>query len=246
MDNKQLTKLISYFVMGDGGLYRNKNSGGYLLNAQFIMNMKEENKDYIDWVVQTLEHVTSVKTYARKDYNTDGYSRKPQLRIESKRLPLFTTIHDRIYTEDGHKGLDMHTLKLLDWEAMAILYMSDGCGHKYLRSEIGMKNSSVNVTLNMKRLSEAEQVVLKKAIKDKLGVEFNVARQNYNGRCYYYLRLRQKDVNTFMDGVLPYMTPSFMYKVVRTESPLKGDDIVCSLQQCEEAGRNDQPSLCGD
>ena len=41
MDKKQLTKLISFFSMGDGGLYVNKQ------NAQFIMNMKEENKDYI-------------------------------------------------------------------------------------------------------------------------------------------------------------------------------------------------------
>ena len=41
MDKKQLVKLISYFVMGDGGLY--VQDGG---NAKFIMNMKAEHEDY--------------------------------------------------------------------------------------------------------------------------------------------------------------------------------------------------------
>ena len=44
MDKKELTKLVSYFIMGDGGAYIIKK------NAKFIMNMRAENKDYIDWV----------------------------------------------------------------------------------------------------------------------------------------------------------------------------------------------------
>ena len=41
MDNKQLTKLLSYFIMGDGGVYISNNTN----NAKFVMNMKKENKD---------------------------------------------------------------------------------------------------------------------------------------------------------------------------------------------------------
>lgn len=238
MDNKQLTKLISYFAMGDGGLYRVKNSGGYLLNAKFIMNMKEENSDYIYWVRDTLENITSVKVYNRKDYNTDGCNRKPQLRIESRCHPFFTAIHNRIYTPDGHRGLDMHTLKLLDWEAISILFMSDGSTYRDFRQENGMKKPSFNVSLNLVRLSEAEQFVLKKAIKEKLDVEFNVTRKGTQG---FYLRLRTKDVDKFMEGIEPYMKSSFLYKVVRTTDPKEalGGDIVCSTQECVEVGRND-------
>ena len=50
MDNKQLTKLLSYFIMGDGGVYIPNNT----TNAKFVMNMKKENKDYIDWVDSVL------------------------------------------------------------------------------------------------------------------------------------------------------------------------------------------------
>lgn len=211
MDNKELTKLVSYMAMGDGGIYLPSRGG----NCQFIMNMKEENSDYIYWVKETLENFVGVRVIKRKDYNTDGCTRQPQLRLESNRHPFLTTLRDRIYTCDGHKGLDMHTLKLLDWEAMAILYMSDGSGQEYLRPDIGMKSHSCRVTLNMKRLSEAEQVILKKTIRDNLGVEFNVNRQNK----YFYLNLRTKDVNKFMDGVMPFMQDSFKYKIVRMKSP---------------------------
>lgn len=205
MDKKQLTKLISYFAMGDGGLYVK----GENCNAQFIMNMKKENMDYIDWVYSTLSEVTGVRVYDRPDYNADGHDRKEQVRLESRRHPFLTTVRDRIYTVDGHKGLDLHTLKLLDWEALSILYMSDGNLYKYLRPEIGMVNSSYSLTLNMKRLSEVEQLVLKQAIRDRLEVEFNINRQDK----YFFLRLRSKDLNKFIDGVSPYITESFKYKI---------------------------------
>jgi hypothetical protein len=233
MDKKELVKLISFMVMGDGGLY----FGAKSKNARFVMNMKEENKDYIDFVSEVLSNITSTTVKTRTLDNSDGVNRKPQLRVETAAHPFFTILHDRIYTADGHKGIDMHTLKLLDWQAMAILYMCDGSLHTYLRPEIGMKNPSHTLTLNLKRLSEAEQLVLKQAIRDLLGVEFNVQRQGK----YHYLRLRSRDVPKFMEGVSPYMCDSFKYKTIRTKAPETGEDIVCSVGQLTEAGRNDQP-----
>lgn len=216
MDKKQFTKLVSYFVMGDGGVYATK------LNAKFIMNMKEDNKDYIDWVDETLSTIVGTKQYRRKDYNTDGCNRKPQIRLESNTHPVLTTIMERIYI-DGYKGVDPHTLKLLDWEAMAILFMCDGCLHEDKPNPVrGLKNSSWNLTLNMKRLSYGDQLLLKTTIRDVLGVEFNVNRQKQ----YYYLRLRTKDVEKFCKGVEPYMKDSFKYKIRMISPSSEGGEIV--------------------
>ena len=208
-DKKELVKLISFMVMGDGGLYITKTNK----NAKFIMNMLEENEDYIDFCKSVLENVTSCYKYARKDYNTDGCNRKPQIRLESKSVPFLNAIRDRIYTEK-YKGVDPHALKLLDWEALAILYMCDGSmvidspdspnGRKK-----GLKNPSYNVTLNLKRLSYGDLFILKKALKEKLDLEWNINRQNK----YYYLRLRSKDVDKFMEGVCKYVTQSFQRKI---------------------------------
>lgn len=224
-DKKQLVKLISYIVMGDGGLYVT----GKCTNARFIMNMKEDNKDYIYFCKEVFENITSVRVYNRKDYSTDGCVRQPQLRIETPVHPLLTEIKDRIYT-DKYKGIDPHALKMLDWEALAILYMCDGSMYTELPNpKKGLINKSYSVTLNMKRLSYGDQLLLKKAFKDTLDLEWNVLR---HGK-YYYMRLRNKDLNKFMTSIAPHMQPSFQYKLVesfRTINPsAEGGDIVRAI-----------------
>ena len=216
MNKKELTKLLSYFIMGDGGVYVTKQ------NAKFVMNMKAENKDYIDWVDNVLSEITGTKQYERKDYNADGCTRQPQIRLESNCHPMLTTLRDRIYT-DGYKGIDPHALKLLDWEAMAILYMCDGCLHEDKPNpKKGLVNSSWNLTLNMKRLSYGDQLLLKEAIRDTLGMEFNI---NRHGK-YYYMRLRSKDVEQFCVNVLPYIKDSFSYKIRMLDPAIAGGEIV--------------------
>jgi hypothetical protein len=52
--------------------------------------------------------------------------------------------------------------------------------------------------------------LLKKALKDKLDLEWNI---NRNGK-YYYLRLRSKDNGKFINNIRPFITESFKYKVL--------------------------------
>jgi|GEM_PF-2552409 len=222
-DKKQLVKLISYIVMGDGGLYITPSCK----NAKFIMNMKKENEDYVFFCKNILENLTGTNLYERKDYNSDGYNRKPQWRLESHSHPELTKIRDRIYTEK-YKGIDPHALKMLDSEALAILYMCDGSLYVDMpeKSNKGLVNPSYNVHLNMKRLSYGDQFILKKALKERLDLEWNI---NRHGK-YWHLRLRTKDVDKFMSLVAPYILPSFQYKLkenFRVINPSKeGGDIV--------------------
>lgn len=201
-DKKQLVKLISYIVMGDGGLYITKGTK----NAYFAMNMKTDNQDYIDFCQNVLENLTSCKQYQQKLDDSDGCVRQPQIRLQSKTHPELTKIRDRIYT-DKYKGIDPHALKMLDEQALAILYMCDGSFVSYMGR--GCVNPSHHVTLNLKRLSYGDLFILKKALKEKLDLEWNINRQN----SYYYLRLRSKDIEKFMGLVKPYILPSFHYKL---------------------------------
>lgn len=203
-DKKELMKLCSFITMGDGGMYKNKNCKNY----KFIMNMKKENKDYIEFCKEILENTTSCKIYDRLDYNTDGYNRQPQLRLESKTHPFFTTIHDRIYC-NNYKGLDPHAFKLFDWECLAILFMCDGCSC--------CKKGYIDVSLNLKRLSYGDQLFLKQQIKDKLNIEFNINKNNK----YYYLRLRNKDIKIFYTNISKYIFPSFQYKILNVRPSKK-------------------------
>lgn len=202
LNKKDLVKLVSYMVMGDGGVYI---SGG-CKNAFFAMNMKSEHKDYINFCKGVLENITSC-TITERVLSEDGYERKPQLRLQSKTHPFFTKIRDRVYT-GKYKGIDPHALKLLDAESLAILYMCDGSLVQYTKDG----GTYFNVTLNMKRLSYGDLFILKKSLKEKLDLEWNINRQN----SYYYLRLRSKDLVKFMDMIDPYIFPSFRYKMINS------------------------------
>jgi hypothetical protein len=201
LNKKELVKLISYITMGDGGLY----IIGGCTNASFAMNMKTENMDYILFCKEVLEQVTSCSITNRV---VEG-NRKPQVRLQSKTHPLLTSIRERIYT-DTYKGIDPHALKMLDAQALAILYMCDGSLVVTPPNEKrGSISNEYSVTLNMKRLSYGDQFILKKALKEMLDLEWNINRQNQ----YYYLRLRAKDVDKFMGMVTPFVFPSFQYKI---------------------------------
>ncbi len=200
--SKELSKRLYYFSTFDGGLYIT----GKCSNAKFIMNMRGENKDYVEKVKQALEEADiGCRLYDRKDYNNDGFERKPQIRLESKTHPKLTTICERIYI-DGKKVIDPHMLTLMDAEALAIIFMADG--GRYVDKRC---NATPSYKLHTKGFSYGDNWLLKKAIKEKLDLEFNI---NRHGK-YWFLSLRSKDSAKFEEIVSPYVLPSFSYKLGR-------------------------------
>jgi len=223
MDKKQLNKLISAFSMADGGLYKRTETG----QAYFAMNMLSCHKDYIDWV----ESVFSQFVHCNKN-PVKNPCKRPQTNINTRTHPVLTEIHKRIYRDCGYKGLDEHWINNIDFEILAIFYMADGGLHvEQPNPKKGLINPSPNVSLFMKRLSYGDTWFLKKKIKDNLDLEFNIRQHNYKGKVYYFLRLRNKDIDKFMQGVTPYVKDSFAYKLYDSarKAPVglpPGDDIV--------------------
>lgn len=201
-------------------------------NASFIMNMREENRDYLEWVQETLLNVTGCTIKQRPDYNNDGYNRQPQLRLESGSHPLLTRLHNRIYI-DRRKVIDPHMLKLLDAEALAIIFMADGGS----QLETRFKNPHAYISLHTKGFSYNDNLALGRAIYENCGVFTNVRRHNK----YYFLALPKKTHNHFIHTILPFMKKSFLYKLEKL-TPAMGEDIVCSLRERREALGNSKPS----
>ena len=200
MDKKELHKLISYFVMGDGGVYYSGQE------CRFVMNMLEKNEDYVLWAKTVLDNVTGTAIRKVKD-ERDG--RHSILSLSTKTHPVFTKMREQIYT-DNYKGLSPHYLKMLDWESLAILYMSDG--GLYIdkpNPKRGLVNPSYSISLYMKRLSYGDQLLLKNSLK-RLGTEWNINRAGK----YFCLRLRSKDNRVFSENTAPYMLSSFSYKII--------------------------------
>lgn len=210
IDPKRLSKLVGYMTTFDGGVYYSSKTAG---NCKFIMNMRKENEDYILWVKQTLENITSVSIREPADYNTDGCTRKPLLRLESRAHPYFTKIRERVYI-DNHKVIDPHLLKQMDAEALAIIFMCDGGTHLDLR----FKNPHASISLHTKGYSYADNMALSKSIYKNLGIVTNVNRHNK----YWFLRVSTKSHKKFYDEVNPYVCPSFAYKFERIAPVISG------------------------
>lgn len=231
--DKETSKLLAYMTTFDGGVYMpsRKDRSGLKANAQFIMNMRKENLDYVQWVQGVIQRVTGAVIKDRPDYNDDGCVRQPQVRLESKRHPFLTKLRHRIYTDTGHKVIDLHMLTQMDAEALAIIFMADGgtqMGHgKY-----------PEIHLHTKGFSEADNMALSKAIYEKLGIRTTVNRHHN----YFLLRVKTADVQKFADTVYPHVLPSFRYKLERLAPVIKpGGVIVCSPAESGEAHGNDVP-----
>lgn len=217
INEKQLSKLLYYFSGFDGGVYPSGKE------CRYVMNMREENRDYVEWVKKTIETFTSAKIHPVLQRG----NRKPLICLTSKTHPIFSKIRERLYFPDGKKVLDPHQLELLDAEALAIIFMADGganLGHgKY-----------PEIRLYTKGYSYFDNLALSKAIYEKLNIKTTVNRHNQ----YYFLRIKTTDIDLFINTVSPYILPSFSYKLERL-APIMGDDIVCSTQQCVDVNRND-------
>jgi hypothetical protein len=199
-------KILYYAATFDGGVYY---SGS---NARFVMNMREENRDYIEFIQGVLPTESKIHSVIQRG------NREPLLCLTSKTHPVLTKIRERIYI-GNHKVLDPMMLKAMDAEALAIIFMADGGSSLDTR----FKKPHSEIALHTKGFSYAENMALSKVIYEKLGIETRVCR---HGK-YWFLRVRTKCHIKFCAAVAPFMKPSFFYKLERVAPAfISGDDIV--------------------
>lgn len=204
ISEKQLSKLLYYFSGFDGGVYY---SGK---DCRFVMNMRAENADYIQWVVSTLNKFVEVSTH---DVIQRG-NRSPLVCVTSKTHPKLTAIRERLYTPDSKKVLDPHQLTLMDAEALAIVFMADG-------GTSLDKGKYPEIKLHTKGYSYFDNLALSKTIYEATGIRTTVQKHNQ----YFFLRVKTADLQLFINTVKPYILPSFSYKLERL-APVMGGDIV--------------------
>ena len=204
INEKQLSKLLYYFSGFDGGVYP---SGK---DCRFVMNMREDNMDYISWVEHTIAQITEVNIHKVIQRG----NRSPLMCLTSHTHPRFTAIRERLYTPEGKKILDPHQLSLMDEEALAIIFMADG-------GTSLDKGKYPEIKLHTKGYSYFDNLALSKAIYEHTGIRTTVNRHNQ----YYFLRVKTADLELFIKTVKPYVLPSFSYKFVRL-APAMGGDIV--------------------
>lgn len=205
-DKKILTKYVSAFVLGDGGLFKNGTPNS---NARYMLCQTATHRDYVEWQQRVLNNLTSSVIYEKEAYtDKNGWNHNNQLKLQTKSLPFFTTIRNRWYIENK-KVISPHDLLLLDAEFLAILYMDDGS----LTTASGRDRKFCRVDISTQAFSWADNMLLRDTIASKLGIHFDVGKSSYPSGIKYKLTLKHKYVPEFIEIVKPYILPSFQYKI---------------------------------
>ena len=240
-NKKYITKLIAASLLGDGHVGKPESK-----HCRFSLSQRHDHKDYLEWFANRIDCVTSLSidypSAAHKETRTvPFYDRsitiQPQLRLRTKTHPFFDKFRERMYGT-GRKSVDLHYLTLLDAEFLAIWYQEDGSFSVDYRGKIPLPR----IYIASESFSEAENVLLRKALKEKLDLDWNVHTSvNKLGNRTYKLYLSVKSANTFFELVTPYVVPSFYYKVnvERLTPGIRDDDIVQPVLKDTELDRND-------
>ena len=198
---KDLIKRLYSYSMFDGHLAFFGNS----VNAALVVNMLEENQDYIEQVIKSVEEIPlSYQLTEPKIYTKDGFNRKQQLRLQTKNHPVFTKIRERIYI-NTHKTFDPHMAAMFDEEMLAIAFMADGSCYLDKRWE----NAKPSFRLHLNNWTYGDLMLFKKCCKDSFELEINTRKKGNR----YDLAVPTNYSKLFVEIVEPYILPSFQYKL---------------------------------
>lgn len=204
MSNVYIEKIVAASLLGDGSVHIPKDGSK---NAVYSQNKTQPHEDYVFWLKERLETVT--KTYLTY-YQPKLLNAKPAIAIRTRTHPMYTQFRNRMYGT-GVKCVDKHYLTLLDWEFLAVWFQEDGT--MSCRKRETDKRSDIQVSIATHCFSYGDHMLLKLALKEKLGLDWNI-RQQYNkfGLIQYTLHLYRKHAEYFCDNIRPFVVPSFQYK----------------------------------
>jgi len=232
LNREELRSVIIAMVMGDGCLSCRKGRS----EAFFQMSHCEAQYEYMLWKKKFLDKITSSSIHkTKRELNGKifyGYH------LGTRQHPMLTKLRKRMYY-NGRKVLDEYIVKKLNPLSLAILFMDNGT-HGF-----NPNGKDVTFYLSTEAYDYANQLLLKKSLKLKFDLDWNInkAGKTKLGNYKYRLRLRNKHNDRFVEIIKPYIVPCMRYKLGPYANLLddkSSSDIVRPTQQCVETGRNDQ------
>lgn len=204
VSNVYLEKIIAASLLGDGCVSI-PNDGS--INAKYTQSKTVNHMDYAEWFIERLETLTRVKRY---EFQPTMPNAKRAIVFSSGVHPFYTRFRSRMYGT-GVKCVDRHYLTLLDWEFLSVWYQEDGTMN--VRQRPRDKRPDIQISLATNCFSYGDQMLLKLALKEKLGLDWNIRQYTAkNGTIRYTLHLYRKQAEYFCDNISGFIKPSFQYK----------------------------------
>lgn len=235
-DKVQILKVISASLLGDAWI----EYGKYNKEARFRLKLIEKHKDHLEYIGNYLENITSVHYGLHILEGKSVIKNKPvmlnnAITLSTKSHPIYTNFRNRMYGT-GKKSVDPHALTLIDSEFLAIWYQQDG----FLHHANDSKNPTPDVQFCTDCFSYADCHLLRTSVIEKTGFILNLQRRKRDSGLFSYrLVLSRKQTASFIDSVLPFIQPSFMYKTNLERQTAYAEEIVRTDGKPSEENRND-------
>uniref|UniRef100_A0A6H1ZMC1 Putative homing endonuclease n=1 Tax=viral metagenome TaxID=1070528 RepID=A0A6H1ZMC1_9ZZZZ len=217
LNRSEIRSAIIGMVIGDGCLSKRYENG----NAYYQMTHKEGSYEYMLWKQKILNKITSSTIHPTKRI-LNGKTFKGY-HLGTKRHPIFTKLYNRFYYKKV-KVLDEYLVKSITPLAFAIMYMDDGTyGNANKKSD--------SFFLCTQNFDYANQLLLKKSLKIKFNLDWNLNKANVrkDGTYNYRLRLANRCNEDFLNIISMYvdLVPCMKYKLgSHANISLKDIDIV--------------------
>jgi len=214
MEKKEFIKIVHASILGDGYFYKVDQMNDKA-NTHYMLKQISEHRDYVEWMANILEDLTRVTLNVTEAYtDSRGNNCKEQIILKTMRHPLYKKMYNRLYDHVGNthiKRLDPHYLKLMDWQSLAIMYMDDG----WLQvNENKTKEDYVRIGLATHALSYYENITLRDLFAERFNIHGEVKHHKMrSGKICYYLSFKKDNAKRLVEGVTPFVFPSFEYKI---------------------------------
>jgi len=202
MDTLQFKGAIIGMILGDGSLSRLEKDR---LNSR--LSVTSVNKDYLDWKLNMMEHLTKVRIN-ETSYEKTHPTWQTLYKATSMQHPSYTKLRMRMYHEEG-RTIDTHIMKALTPLGVLLWYLDDG----------SYEEKKTIMAIYSNAYSYSDNMLMAKCMNDNFGLRFNVYQKfsKREGKRYSHLHLAGKDRLKFYEDIIePFIGKipnSMMYKV---------------------------------
>lgn len=168
--------------------------------ARLRVIQTEDKREYLESIGETLNALDIGFSITTKNNDSGFKNSKPQLMLSTVQHPKLFKIRNRIYL-NGRKVLDPHLVKFLDAESFTIMFMADG-------SSSYASKGAPQYYIHTNMLSYPENCYLQIAIRERLGIDFNVVQN----KGLWELRMRAASLERMLETIAPYILDCYSYK----------------------------------
>ncbi|OHB70661.1 MAG: hypothetical protein A2W23_02610 [Planctomycetes bacterium RBG_16_43_13] len=172
------------------------------ITCHLQLSHKKADEEYLNMKVNMLRYLTEV-TVKEYDQKLDDKI-YPQVSARTRSHPFYNSIYDHMYYQ-GRKTVDEHVLKCLTPLGLALWYFDDGT----LAGEMGWRNPYI-CSHNFNKI---ENELLCRMVHKRFGVTFRTVKKNIKDKTYYWMRLRRKDREKFLNIVAPFAPQCMRRKI---------------------------------